>query len=104
VNRQKFVCVINLWLAAITAGLAVLGWLHLLNPYTILASVFLVGVGFAFNAPAWTSIAPSSLRPRAPVGSDLKRFATQYFGNYRSGIRWFLGPVRRSEFCIAPPA
>jgi MFS family permease len=51
VNRQKFVCGINLWLAAMAAGLAVFGWLHLLNPYTILASVFLIGVGFAFNAP-----------------------------------------------------
>src|ERR1700751_3970078 len=56
VNRQKFVCAINLWLAAIAAGLAALGWLHLLNPYLILASVFLLGVGFAFNAPAWTTI------------------------------------------------
>jgi MFS family permease len=27
VNRQKFVCVINLWLATTAAGLAVLGWL-----------------------------------------------------------------------------
>jgi len=35
----------------------VLGWLHLLNPYLILVCVFF-GVGFAFNAPAWTSIVP----------------------------------------------
>jgi MFS family permease len=39
VNRQKFVCAINLWLAAIAVGLAVLGWLHLLNP--VLARNFL---------------------------------------------------------------
>jgi hypothetical protein len=32
--------------------------LHLLNPYLILASVFCIGIGFAFNAPAWTSIVP----------------------------------------------
>ncbi|HEX3446490.1 MAG TPA: MFS transporter, partial [Chthoniobacterales bacterium] len=56
VNRQRFVCAINVWLAAMAAGLAVLGWLRLLNPYLILAGVFLLGVGFAFNAPAWTSI------------------------------------------------
>src|ERR1700730_15845807 len=58
VNRRKFVCWINLWLAAMAAGLAVLGWLQLLNPYTTLVSVVLIGVGFAFNAPAWTSIVP----------------------------------------------
>src|ERR1700740_3259625 len=56
VNRQKLVCAINVWLAAMAAGLAVLAWLQMLNPYLILASVFLLGVGFAFNAPAWISI------------------------------------------------
>ena len=52
------VCFVNVGLAATVAGLAVLGWLHLLNPYLILVSVFLIGVGFAFDAPAWTSIVP----------------------------------------------
>src|ERR1700745_3224495 len=55
VDRQKLVCFINLGLAAMALGLTVLGWLHLLNPYLILVSVFFIGVGFAFNAPAWTS-------------------------------------------------
>ena len=55
VDRKKLLCAVNLWLAAAAAGLAILGWLHLLNPYVILASVFLIGVGFALNAPAWTS-------------------------------------------------
>jgi hypothetical protein len=58
VDRQKLVCTINLCLAATALGLAVLGWLHRLNPYLILACVFFIGVGFAFNAPAWTSIVP----------------------------------------------
>jgi Na+/melibiose symporter-like transporter len=58
VDRQKLICFINVGLAAMAAGLAMLGWLHLLNPYLILVSVFFIGVGFAFNAPAWTSIVP----------------------------------------------
>ena len=58
VDRRKLICSINVGLAAAAASLAVLGWLHLLNPYLVLASVFLIGVGFAFNAPAWTSIVP----------------------------------------------
>ena len=58
VDRQKLVCTINLCLAAIAVGIAVLGWLHLLNPCLILVGVFFLGVGFAFNAPAWTSIVP----------------------------------------------
>jgi MFS family permease len=52
VDRQKLVCRINLCLSATAFGLAVLGWLHLLNPYLILGCVFIIGVGFAFNAPA----------------------------------------------------
>src|SRR5215469_532677 len=58
VDRPKLICLINVGLAATAVGLAALGWLHLLNPYLILASVFCIGIGFAFNAPAWTSILP----------------------------------------------
>src|ERR1700720_3901034 len=47
VDRKKLLCVMNLWLALSAGLLAVLGVLGLLNPYAILASVFLIGVGFA---------------------------------------------------------
>jgi MFS family permease len=58
VDRKKLLCTMNLWLSLSAAMLAVLGVLHLLNPYIILASVFLMGVGFAFSAPAWSSLIP----------------------------------------------
>jgi MFS family permease len=58
VNRKKLTCVINVWLAAIAVALAILGWLHLLNPCLMLISIFLLGGGFALNAPTWTSIVP----------------------------------------------
>jgi MFS family permease len=58
VNRKKLTCVINVWLAAIAVALAILGWLHLLNPWLMLISIFLLGGGFALNAPTWTSIVP----------------------------------------------
>ena len=44
--------------AALAAGLALLGWLNLLNTYVMLVTVFFIQVGFAFNATAWTSIVP----------------------------------------------
>jgi MFS family permease len=53
VDRKKLLCVINVWLAVAAALLAILGFLRLLNPPLILAGVFLIGIGFAFNAPAW---------------------------------------------------
>ena len=40
VDRKKLLCVINLWLAAAAAGLAIVGSLHLFNPGIILVSVF----------------------------------------------------------------
>jgi MFS family permease len=86
VNRQKFVCAINLWLAAMAAALAVLGWMHLLNPYLILASVFLVGVGFAFNAPAWTSIVPQ-------VVSDGELPSAATLSGLQLNISGIIGPV-----------
>ena len=50
VDRKRIMYVMNIWLAISAAGLAVFGWLHLLNPYILLAGVFLIGVGFALNA------------------------------------------------------
>src|SRR5271166_5493134 len=45
VDRKKLLCVMNFWLALSAGMLALLGAFGLLNPYLILASVFLTGVG-----------------------------------------------------------
>jgi MFS family permease len=57
-DRKKILLVMHVWLALSAAGLAIFGSLRLLNPYLILIGVFLLGVGFASNAPAWTSVIP----------------------------------------------
>ncbi len=56
IDRKKMLCAVNLWQAAVAMSLAVLGATHLLNPYLILASTFLFGVGFAFGSPASASV------------------------------------------------
>ena len=48
----------HVWLALAAGGLALLSSLHLLSPPIILSAVFLLGVGFACNAPAWMSVVP----------------------------------------------
>jgi MFS family permease len=58
VDRKKILMGMHVWLALSAAGLAVLGSLRLLNPYLILMGVFLLGVGFAANGPAWASVIP----------------------------------------------
>jgi len=56
VNRRALLRLVNLWLAVAAGLLAILGSFRLLSPYVLLLCVFLVGVGFAFHAPAWSAI------------------------------------------------
>jgi MFS family permease len=56
INRRKLLCFINLWLAAAAGLLSFLGLFQLVSPFVILFCVFLLGVGFAFHAPAWSAI------------------------------------------------
>jgi MFS family permease len=73
-------------LAAATLGLAVLGWLHLLNPYLMLVGVFFIGVGFAFNAPVWTSIVPQ-------VVSDAELPSAVTLSGLQLNISGIIGPA-----------
>src|SRR5215831_5079529 len=86
VDRRKLVCFISFGLAAAASSLAVLGWLHLLNPYIILASVFCIGIGFAFNAPAWTSIVPQ-------VVSDEELPSVATLSGLQFNISGIIGPA-----------
>src|SRR5580692_9633315 len=58
VDRRKLLRFMNLWLAVSAGVLAVLFTFHWLTPTLVLICIFLTGVGFAFNAPAWTAIVP----------------------------------------------
>jgi MFS family permease len=85
-NRKRLVCVINLWLAVAAAVLAVLGWLQLLNPCLILIGVFVLGIGFAFNAPTWTSIVPQ-------VVSDAELPSAATLSGLQFNISGIVGPA-----------
>jgi MFS family permease len=86
VDRKKLLCLVNLWLAASAAGLAILGWLHLLNTYVILAFVFLIGIGFALNAPAWTSSV-------SDVVSNAELPSAASLGSLQLNISGIMGPA-----------
>jgi MFS family permease len=62
VNRHTLFVGTYLWLAGAAGLLAVCAWLHLVHPYVILITVFLLGIGFAFNAPVWAAIIPEVVR------------------------------------------
>ena len=63
-NRQKLFIGTYLWLAAAAGLLAICTWLHLVHPAVILTTVFLLGIGFAFNAPVWAAIIPEVVRKK----------------------------------------
>ena len=86
VDRQKLVCTINGCMAVTAFALALLGWLHLLNPYLILGCVFFIGVGFAINAPAWTSIVRQ-------VVSDAELPSAAILGSLQFSIAGIIGPA-----------
>src|SRR4029077_20349826 len=102
VDRQKLICFINVGLAATAVGLAVLGWLHLLNPYLILVSVFFIGVGFAFNAPAWTSIAPQVVSDaELPSAATLSGLQFNISGIIGPALGGLLVPLAGANFVFA---
>jgi MFS family permease len=102
VDRQKLVCTINLCLAATALGLAVLGWLHLLNPYLILGCVFFIGVGFAFNAPAWTSIVPQVVSDvELPSAATLSGLQLNISGIIGPALGGLLVPLAGAKFVFA---
>ena len=102
VDRQKLVCTVNLCLAATALGLAVLGWLHLLNPYLILVCVFFIGVGFAFNAPAWTSIVPHVVSDvELPSAATLSGLQLNISGIIGPALGGLLVPLAGAKFVFA---
>ena len=68
VNRKKLLCAIHLWLAAGAFSFVIFGSLKVLSPYLILFCVFLIGAGFAFNAPVSTAVV-AQLVPKTELAS-----------------------------------
>jgi MFS family permease len=80
----------------------VLGWLHLLNPYIILASVFCIGIGFAFNAPAWTSIVPQVVSDEElPSAATLSGLQFNISGIIGPALGGLLIPLAGANFVFA---
>ena len=86
VDRRKLLWIMNVWLAVAAGLLAIFGSLGVLNPYIILTCIFLIGIGFAFSAPAWTAIVPELL-------SDEELPSAATLGGLQLNISGILGPA-----------
>jgi len=102
VDRRKLVWVINSSLAVTAIALALLGWLHLLNPYFILVSVFIMGAGFAFNAPAWTAMVPQVVSDsELPSAATLSGLQFNISGIVGPALAGLLVPLAGVNFVFA---
>ena len=80
-DRKKMLYIAYIWLAVCAGGLAILGWLNLLTPYVILGSIFLIGTGFAFNAPVFSAVVPEIVsNEELPSASTLSGFQLNISG------------------------
>jgi MFS family permease len=76
----------NLWLAGCAGALAFLGWAGMLNPILLLVGVFVLGLGFAVNAPAWASLVPQLV-------TDEELPSALTLGGLQLNISGILGPA-----------
>jgi MFS family permease len=86
VDRKRMMFIMTVWLAIAAGGLALAGWLHLINPWILMIAVFLIGTGFAFYSPAWTSI-----QPEIVSNDELPSAAT--LGGLQMNISGVIGPA-----------
>jgi MFS family permease len=86
VDRKRMMFIMTVWLAIAAGGLALTGWLHLINPWILMFAVFLMGTGFAFYSPAWTSI-----QPEIVSNDELPSAAT--LGGLQLNISGVIGPA-----------
>ncbi|HEX3446526.1 MAG TPA: MFS transporter, partial [Chthoniobacterales bacterium] len=85
-DKGRILRLTNLWLAGSAAGLAILGWAGMLNPVLLLGGVFLLGAGFAVNAPAWASVVPQ-------IVSDGELPSASALNGVQMNISGILGPA-----------
>jgi MFS family permease len=86
IDRRKLLCFMNLWLAVAAGLLAILGLFHLLTPPLLLFCVFLIGVGFAFHAPAWSAMVPD-------VVTDQELPSAAALGGLQLNVSGVIGPA-----------
>jgi predicted MFS family arabinose efflux permease/quinol monooxygenase YgiN len=70
VDRRLFLIIAETAVAVMSTAFAVLVWLHLITPWSLLVLSFVVAVANAATAPAWQSVVPR-LVPRSELPSAI---------------------------------
>src|SRR3984893_5078239 len=86
IDGKRMMFVMTIWLGIAAGGLALCGLLNVINPWVLLGAVFMIGTGFAFYSPAWTSI-----QPEIVTNEELPSTAT--LGGLQLNISGIIGPA-----------
>src|SRR5438034_469140 len=96
VDRRRLLLVTQTWMLAAAALLAVLAFVDLMTPTTLLVLTFALGIGVAMNTPTWQAIT-AELVPQ----SELTRAGTS------GSVPWATvccSPASASALSSAPPS
>jgi MFS family permease len=63
VDRRRLLLVTQTWMLVAAALLALLAFVDLMTPTTLLVLTFALGIGVAMNTPTWQAITPELVRP-----------------------------------------
>src|SRR6478672_3946904 len=73
VDRRRLLLVTQTWMLAAAALLAVLAFVDLMTPTTLLVLTFALGIGAAMNTPTWLAITPELVPPSERERQDEER-------------------------------
>src|ERR1700730_19259243 len=85
-NAGTILRLANLWVAGCAGALALLRWPGILHPILLLVGVFVLGLGFAVNAPVWASLVPQLV-------TDEELPSALTLGGVQLNISGILGPA-----------
>ncbi len=85
-DRRRLLRIFNCWLAVSAGLLAICAFLNKLSPEIVLAGVFMLGIGFAFQAPVASAAIPEI------VGKDELPSATA-LGGVQMNLSGIIGPA-----------
>ena len=68
VDRRRYLLTIQCLMLITAAALAIVTWMGVTTPWSLVAFTFALGCGAAFSAPAWQAVTPE-LVPKAQLGA-----------------------------------
>ena len=102
VNRRVVIMSAVFWQGACAALLAFGAWTRVINPNSVLACIFVLGIGLAFSAPVWGAIVPDIVsKEELPSAVTLGGVQLNLSGIVGPALSGFLLPMLHAPLLIS---